>query len=88
MIKDSRLVNPEASYLVTGGSGFIGSNILRELNSQHLTDIVVIDDINHPLKIQNLKYLKYSEIIPISDFWQWKKNRSNLDIDVLFHIGA
>ena len=74
--------------ILTGGAGFIGSNILRELNLRHLTDIVVIDDINHPLKKKNLKNLKYRDIIPISDFWQWQKNRSNLDIDVLFHIGA
>ena len=74
--------------ILTGGAGFIGSNILRELNLQHLTDIVVIDDINHPLKKKNLKNLKYRDIIPISDFWQWQKNRSNLDIDILFHIGA
>ena len=43
MIKDSRLVNPEASYLVTGGSGFIGSNIVATLADAGAS-IRVLDD--------------------------------------------
>lgn len=30
-------------YIVTGGSGFIGSQIVKELNDQGITDIVVVD---------------------------------------------
>ena len=32
--------------LVTGGAGFIGSNVVKELNNQGHTDILIVDDLN------------------------------------------
>ena len=31
--------------IVTGGAGFIGSNIVRELNQRGRTDILIVDDL-------------------------------------------
>ena len=31
--------------VVTGGAGMIGSNIIRELNAQGYTDILVVDNL-------------------------------------------
>ena len=74
--------------ILTGGAGFIGSNLRKELNKQQVSDIVIVDDIDHPLKAENLVNSKYKEIVPINNFWEWVEQNKNLSIDVIFHLGA
>ena len=31
-------------YIVTGAAGFIGSNIVKELNNRGVEDIIAVDD--------------------------------------------
>lgn len=40
--------------IVTGGAGFIGSNIVKQLNVQGYTDIIVVDDLTDGTKFRNL----------------------------------
>lgn len=40
--------------IVTGGAGFIGSNIVRELNARGETDILVVDHLKNGRKMRNL----------------------------------
>ncbi len=49
--------------LVTGGAGFIGSNIVRALNARGETDVIVVDDLTDGRKIFNLADLA------IHDYW-------------------
>ena len=39
--------------IVTGGAGFIGSNIVRELNERGRTDIFIVDDLKSGDKFKN-----------------------------------
>ena len=34
-------------FLVTGGAGFIGSNLVKGLNARGIDDIIAVDDLNH-----------------------------------------
>ena len=40
--------------VVTGGMGFIGSNIIRALNLENINDILVVDDLTDGIKFRNL----------------------------------
>ena len=42
--------------IVTGGSGFIGSNIVKHLNDRGIKDILVVDNLKDGHKFINLKY--------------------------------
>ena len=37
-------------FIVTGGAGFIGSNIVKSLNERGITDILVVDDLTDGTK--------------------------------------
>lgn len=71
--------------IVTGGAGFIGSNIIKGLNDRSISNIIVVDDIN-PDKEKNLEDLKFSDILSPQDFYGiW--NHWHI-VDAVFHEGA
>ncbi len=35
-------------YIVTGGAGFIGSNIVKGLNKRGIKNILVVDNLSNP----------------------------------------
>ena len=41
-------------YIVTGGAGFIGSNIVHALNQRGIKDIIVVDDLSDGTKFRNI----------------------------------
>jgi nucleoside-diphosphate-sugar epimerase len=41
--------------IVTGGAGFIGSNLVHELNENGITDILVVDNLTNVKKFENLR---------------------------------
>lgn len=40
--------------IVTGGAGFIGSNIVKSLNQRGIDNILVVDDLTDGTKYKNL----------------------------------
>ncbi|MAR02203.1 MAG: ADP-L-glycero-D-mannoheptose-6-epimerase, partial [Oceanospirillaceae bacterium] len=40
--------------IVTGGAGFIGSNIVKALNDMGRTDILVVDDLTNGRQFYNI----------------------------------
>lgn len=40
--------------IVTGGAGFIGSNLVRALNARGESDITVVDDLTDGTKFRNI----------------------------------
>jgi ADP-L-glycero-D-manno-heptose 6-epimerase len=74
--------------IITGAAGFIGSNLVKKLNAMNKKDLVLVDDLNHTLKKQNIKTLLFNEIVGIKDFWNWIEENKTIEIDVIFHLGA
>ena len=50
------------SYLVTGGAGFIGSNVIAGLNEKNYKDIVLVDDFSKEEKRKNYENKTFGEI--------------------------
>jgi ADP-L-glycero-D-manno-heptose 6-epimerase len=74
--------------IVTGGAGFIGSNLVRALNRRRLSEILVVDDLTDGRKFTNLVGCD------IADYWDKALFIERLRAgaierpDVIFHQGA
>ena len=76
--------------IVTGGAGFIGSNIVKALNKRGRNDILIVDDLTDGRKIRNLQNLDYLDYIDCDDFDAAIADGTfNVGpIEVIFHEGA
>ena len=54
--------------IVTGGAGFIGSNIVKTLNRQGRSDILIVDDLKDGLNYKNLRGLEFLDYQHKDDF--------------------
>ena len=50
-------------YIVTGGAGFIGSNIVRTLIDRGHQDVVVVDDLTDGHKFVNISDLDIADYL-------------------------
>jgi len=81
--------NKQAMIIVTGGAGFIGSNIVRALNQRGENNILVVDDLSDGRKFQNLVDCDIADYLDKGDFLERIKNNEILgDVRALFHEGA
>jgi len=76
--------------IVTGGAGFIGSNIVRQLNRAGVTDILVVDDLTDGHKIFNLADCDLVDYLDKDDFLCRIMDGESFaaDIEAIFHEGA
>ena len=73
--------------IITGGAGFIGSNLLAALNAKGVTDISVVDRKGD--NFSNLSNLRFSDFIQPADFARALERRTlTRRIDAIFHQGA
>jgi ADP-L-glycero-D-manno-heptose 6-epimerase len=54
--------------IVTGGAGFIGSNLVHELNAHGIGDILVVDNFAKPAKFANLHGARYVDTMDKREF--------------------
>ena len=76
--------------IVTGGAGFIGSNIVKTLNRQGRSDILIVDDLKDGLNYKNLRGLEFLDYQHKDDFLEAIESDrfDGTDVDVVFHEGA
>ncbi|ACZ75062.1 ADP-glyceromanno-heptose 6-epimerase [Dickeya zeae] len=75
--------------IVTGGAGFIGSNIVKALNDNGHRDILVVDNLKDGTKFVNLVDLDIADYMDKEDFIASIVAGDDLgDIDAIFHEGA
>ncbi len=76
--------------IVTGGAGFIGSNIVKGLNDRGREDVLVVDDLKDGTKFLNLVDCEILDYLDKDDFIE--KIRKGVDlgapVEAIFHEGA
>src|SRR6195952_1196082 len=75
----------DVMLLVTGGAGFIGSNVVAALNDAGRRDVTVCDFLGHDGKWRNLAKRQLADIVPPDQLPDWLKGRR---LDAVIHLGA
>ncbi len=75
--------------VVTGGAGFIGSNIVRSLNQRGERDILVVDDLSDGTKFRNLADCDIADYVDKDSFLATVQVGADLPTPrAVFHQGA
>ena len=75
--------------IVTGGAGFIGSNLLKALNIGGVEDILLVDNISRPNKLRNVAACNVADYMGKVEFRERIERAQDFgNIDVVFHHGA
>ncbi len=75
------------TIVVTGAAGMIGSGVVRHLNDQGHTDLLLVDDLKSGEKWKNLLGKQFFDLISKHDLLQWLSGREN-EVDAIVHLGA
>jgi ADP-L-glycero-D-manno-heptose 6-epimerase len=77
-------------YIVTGGAGFIGSNLVHELNGHGITDILIVDNFANARKFQNLHGARYVDFLDKREFRRAIREGSLAvgKVEAILHQGA
>lgn len=76
------------TYIVTGGAGFIGSNIVAALNARGIDNILVVDRLGESEKWRNLVGLRYEDFLDKDEFRTAVHLGKLKPPRAIFHMGA
>jgi ADP-L-glycero-D-manno-heptose 6-epimerase len=77
-------------YVVTGGAGFIGANIVKGLNHLGASDILVVDNLEHGDKYKNLTDCEIADYLDKREFLRRVESGdfARTRFKAIFHEGA
>lgn len=73
--------------IITGGAGFIGSNIVAELEKQNYKDLVVVDWLGNQDKWKNIAKRELAAIVAPENMFDYIEQHKD-EIDAVIHMGA
>ena len=82
----SRWASPRV--VVTGGAGFIGSNLVAALNAAGERDILVVDHLGTDAKWKNLVGLHFADYLDKAEFRARLRAGALGPAQVVYHLGA
>ena len=76
--------------VVTGSNGFIGSNLIHQLNQQGSTNILAVDDLSKKDRKKNIKNCEIKELMDSNDFYSSLETNllQKKKVKTIFHQGA
>ncbi|MBM3952830.1 MAG: ADP-glyceromanno-heptose 6-epimerase [Rhodospirillales bacterium] len=74
-------------YVVTGGAGFIGSNIVAALDERQPGSVLVCDRLRDGVKWSNLATRELIDIVPPEELFAFL-DRHARDVEAVIHMGA
>ena len=74
--------------IVTGGAGFIGSNLVKSLNERGYKNIIIVDHLTNNGKWKNLVDLKFDYYFDRDRFLETLNSNSLNNIEIIIHLGA
>jgi ADP-L-glycero-D-manno-heptose 6-epimerase len=75
--------------VVSGGAGFIGSNIVRGLNARGMGDVLVVDEFDNDRDPANLRGCEFAELMDKGEFRRLLEQRQlDARVQAILHQGA
>jgi ADP-L-glycero-D-manno-heptose 6-epimerase len=85
---EARGIGMARQIIVTGAAGFIGRNVVAELNARGQKDLLLVDTVGHGEKWKNLRGLQFEDIVSPEELLALIGRNALDDTEALIHLGA
>lgn len=73
--------------IVTGGAGFIGSNLVAGLESRGINDVIICDTLGNDEKWRNIAKRELAEFVMSDDIFDFLNDHKS-EISMIYHLGG